>query len=152
MAGVNKVILLGNLGQDPEVRFLPSGAKVANISIATSESYTNKEGQRVDQTEWHRVELWDGLASIAEQYLKKGNQVYIEGKIRSEEYQDKNGNTARSYKIRATSMNLIGSRDGGNNNEPKEKAAPSMGNLAPTNVQEPAPAFLSSEEEDDLPF
>ena len=111
MAGVNKVILLGNLGQDPEIRFLPSGTKVANISIATTESYTNKEGQRVDQTEWHRVELWDGLAGIAEQYLKKGNQVYIEGKIRSEEYQDKNGNTARSYKIRATSMNLIGSRD-----------------------------------------
>lgn len=152
MAGVNKVILLGNLGQDPEVRFLPSGAKVANISIATSESYTNKEGQRVDQTEWHRIELWDGLASIAEQYLKKGNQVYIEGKIRSEEYQDKNGNTARSYKIRATSMNLIGSRDGGNNAEPREKPAPSMGNLAPTTVQEPAPAFLNAEEEDDLPF
>lgn len=152
MAGVNKVILLGNLGQDPEVRFLPSGAKVANISIATSESYTNKEGQRVDQTEWHRVELWDGLASIAEQYLKKGNQVYIEGKIRSEEYQDKNGNTARSYKIRATSMNLIGSRDGGSTGDSKAKVAPGMGNLTPSTVQEPSPAFTSSEEEDDLPF
>lgn len=152
MAGVNKVILLGNLGQDPEVRFLPSGTKVANISIATSESYTNKEGQRVDQTEWHRVELWDGLASIAEQYLKKGNQVYIEGKIRSEEYQDKSGNTARSYKIRATALNLIGSRDGNSSPEPKEKPAPGMGNLANNTVSEPAPAFLNSEEEDDLPF
>lgn len=152
MAGVNKVILLGNLGQDPEVRFLPSGTKVANISIATSESYTNKEGQRVDQTEWHRVELWDGLASIAEQYLKKGNQVYIEGKIRTEEYQDKSGNTARSYKIRATSLNLIGGREGNTSTESKEKPAPSMGNLANNSVKEPAPAFLSSEEEDDLPF
>jgi single-strand DNA-binding protein len=151
MAGVNKVILLGNLGQDPEVRFLPSGTKVANISIATTESYTNKEGQRVDQTEWHRVELWDGLAGIAEQYLKKGNPVYIEGKIRSEEYQDKNGNTARSYKIRATSINLIGSKDS-SSGETKEKVAPGMGNLAPQHVQEPAPSFISSDEEDVLPF
>jgi len=71
MAGVNKVILLGNLGSDPEVRALPSGVKVANINIATSEAYTGKDGQRVEQTEWHRVELWDNLATIAEQYLKK---------------------------------------------------------------------------------
>ncbi|MEY4382874.1 MAG: hypothetical protein RI995_416 [Bacteroidota bacterium] len=151
MAGVNKVILLGNLGQDPEIRFLPSGTKVANISIATTESYTNKEGQRVDQTEWHRVELWDGLAGIAEQYLKKGNQVYIEGKIRSEEYQDKNGNTARSYKIRATSMNLIGSRDQ-STGEAKEKVAPGMGNLEVKTTHDPSPAFISSDEEDVLPF
>jgi single-strand DNA-binding protein len=151
MAGVNKVILLGNLGQDPEIRFLPSGTKVANISIATTESYTNKEGQRVDQTEWHRVELWDGLAGIAEQYLKKGNQVYIEGKIRSEEYQDKNGNTARSYKIRATSMNLIGSRDQ-SAGETKEKVAPGMGNLDAKTTHDPSPAFISSDEEDVLPF
>ncbi len=151
MAGVNKVILLGNLGQDPEVRFLPSGTKVANISIATTESYTNKEGQRVDQTEWHRVELWDGLAGIAEQFLKKGSQVYIEGKIRSEEYQDKNGNTARSYKIRATSLNLIGSRDS-NSSDSKEKVAPGMGNLGTNKPNEPAPAFISSDEEDILPF
>ena len=111
MAGVNKVIILGNLGGDPEVRALPSGVKVANINIATSESYTGKDGQRVEQTEWHRVELWDNLATIAEQYLKKGNQVYIEGKIRSEEWQDKSGATMRGYRIRATSMNLIGSKN-----------------------------------------
>jgi single-strand DNA-binding protein len=79
MAGVNKVILLGNLGSDPEVRVLPSGAKVANFNIATSETYTNRDGQRVEQTEWHRIELWDGLANIAEQYLRKGNSVYVEG-------------------------------------------------------------------------
>jgi single-strand DNA-binding protein len=110
MAGVNKVILLGNLGSDPEVRALPSGVKVANINIATSEAYTGKDGQRVEQTEWHRVELWDNLATIAEQYLK-GNQVYIEGKICSEEWQDKSGVTIRGYRIRATSMNLIGGRN-----------------------------------------
>lgn len=151
MAGVNKVILVGNLGQDPEVRFLPSGAKVANISIATTESYTNKEGQKIDQTEWHRVELWDGLAGIAEQYLKKGNPVYIEGKIRSEEYQDKNGNTARSYKIRATAINLIGSRDQ-SPNVPKERSEPGMGKLETNETVQPGPSFISNDEEDDLPF
>lgn len=151
MAGVNKVILVGNLGQDPEVRFLPSGSKVANISIATTESYTNKEGQKVDQTEWHRVELWDGLAGIAEQYLKKGNPVYIEGKIRSEEYQDKNGNTARSYKIRATAINLIGSRDQ-SVAVSKERADPGMGKLDTNETVQPGPSFINNDEEDDLPF
>lgn len=151
MAGVNKVILVGNLGQDPEVRFLPSGSKVANISIATTESYTNKEGQKVDQTEWHRVELWDGLAGIAEQYLKKGNPVYIEGKIRSEEYQDKNGNTARSYKIRATAINLIGSRDQ-SVAVSRERADPGMGKLDTNETVQPGPTFINSDEEDELPF
>lgn len=89
MAGVNKVILLGNLGSDPEIRSLPSGSKVASFSIATSEAYNNKEGQRVEQTEWHRVELWDGLANIAEQYLKKGRTVYVEGKLERKNIQIK---------------------------------------------------------------
>ena len=123
MAGVNKVILLGNLGADPEVRALPSGVKVANINIATSESYTGKDGQRVDQTEWHRIELWDNLANIAEQYLKKGNQVYIEGKIRSEEWQDKNG---------ATAPNIDRSGAGSPN------ASPSLANCTATSSQRTA--------------
>ena len=84
MAGVNKVILLGRLGSDPEVRTLPSGGKVVTFSIATSENYTNKEGVKVEQTEWHRIELWDNQANVAEQYLKKGDLAYIEGKIRTE--------------------------------------------------------------------
>ena len=152
MAGVNKVILLGNLGQDPEIRHLPSGTKVANFSIATSESYVNKEGQKVEQTEWHRIELWDGLANIAEQYLKKGNQVYIEGKIRSEEYQDKSGNTARSYKIRATSMNLIGSRNDATGGESSTRVAPGMGNLASPSVNDPAIKLETMNDDDVLPF
>jgi len=152
MAGVNKVILLGNLGQDPEIRHLPSGTKVANFSIATSESYVNKEGQKVEQTEWHRIELWDGLANIAEQYLKKGNPVYIEGKIRSEEYQDKSGNTARSYKIRATSMNLIGSRTESNSGGQAAKPAPGMGNLGSPSVNEPVVKLEAMDEDDVLPF
>jgi len=152
MAGVNKVIILGNLGGDPEVRALPSGVKVANINIATSESYTGKDGQRVEQTEWHRVELWDNLAAIAEQYLKKGNQVYIEGKIRSEEWQDKSGATMRGYRIRATSMNLIGSKNDrplGDSSEPRPKPeAVSLGESS-TNGNAFPPMMA---EGDDLPF
>lgn len=113
MAGVNKVILLGNLGGDPEVRQVGE-TKVANFNIATSESYNDKQGNKVDKTEWHRIELWGGLAGIAEQYLRKGNSVYVEGKISTEEYTDKDGIARRSIKIRGTSMTLIG---GGNKNE-----------------------------------
>ena len=151
MAGVNKVIILGNLGGDPEVRALPSGVKVANINIATSESYTGKDGQRVEQTEWHRVELWDNLATIAEQYLKKGNQVYIEGKIRSEEWQDKTGATVRGYRIRATSMNLIGGRNEKGNDVP-ERPKPAAVNLnAPAANENPFPSVMQ-EDDDVLPF
>jgi single-strand DNA-binding protein len=113
MAGVNKVILLGNLGGDPEVRQVGE-TKVANFNIATSESYNDKQGNKVEKTEWHRIELWGGLAGIAEQYLRKGNSVYVEGKISTEEYADKDGIARRSIKIRGTSMTLIG---GGNKNE-----------------------------------
>ena len=86
MAGVNKVILIGNLGKDPEVKYLDSGVAVANFSLATTESYKNKEGERVSQTEWHNVVLWRGLAEVAEKWLKKGSSVYIEGKIRNRKY------------------------------------------------------------------
>ena len=94
MAGVNKVILVGNLGRDPEIRILDKGVKVARFSLATTEGYTDKNtGQRVEQTEWHNITLWRGLADIAEKYLQKGNQVYIEGKLQTRQYQDKDGIT-----------------------------------------------------------
>jgi len=110
MAGVNKVILIGNLGSDPEIRHLPSGSTVANFNIATSESYITKDGEKVEQTEWHRIELWDGLAKIAEQYLSKGRQVYIEGKLKTETWQDNDGNKRFTTKIRAINMTLLGGR------------------------------------------
>ena len=91
MAGVNKVILLGNLGKDPEVRRLDDGRGVANFSLATSETYKNKSGEKVTNTEWHNIVLWSPLADIAENYLKKGSQVYIEGKISNRSYEDKDG-------------------------------------------------------------
>jgi single-strand DNA-binding protein len=156
MAGVNKVILLGNLGSDPEVRSLPSGSKVASFSIATSEAYNNKEGVRVEQTEWHRIELWDNLANIAEQYLHKGDSAYVEGKIRTEEYTDKDGIARKIVKIRGTSLTLVGSKrdnnqEGGSAPAPQAQAA----RPAPAQVAAPVPEFdtnAGGEAGDDLPF
>lgn len=108
MAVLNKVLLIGNLGSDPEIRTLPSGAKVANFSIATTETYTDRSGQKQDQTEWHRIELWEGLANVAEQYLKKGDSVYIEGRIRSEKWTDQNGQEKTGIRIRGQAMQMLG--------------------------------------------
>ncbi len=110
MASLNKVLLIGNLGGDPEVRILPSGGKVTSFSIATSESYKNKEGEKVENTEWHRIELWEGLAEIAEQYLKKGDSVYVEGKLKTERYTDANGMEKTAIKIRGNNFQMLGKR------------------------------------------
>lgn len=163
MAGVNKVILIGHLGADPETRSLPSGSKVANFNMATSESYTNKSGERVTQTEWHRIECWEGLARIADEYLKKGSQVYIEGKLRTEEWQDKDGNTRYTTKIRATSMTMLGGRnDNGNESSGQEAAntnrkpaanGAKVNNSAPAATVPASPIDWSTEgNDDDLPF
>ena len=93
MAGLNKVMLIGNLGKDPEVRALESGVPVATFSLATSESYKDKEGNRQTATEWHNIVVWRGLAEVAEKYLKKGSQIYVEGKLKTRNWQDKDGNT-----------------------------------------------------------
>ena len=119
MSGVNKVILIGNLGKDPEVRYLDNGVAVANMSIATTENYKNKEGDRVSQTEWHDVVLWRGLAEIAEKYLKKGSSVYIEGKIRTNKWVDKDENTRYKTEILADKLNMLGrSGNSEDNNAP----------------------------------
>lgn len=146
MAGVNKVILIGNLGADPEVKYLPSGSTVANIRLATTESYTTREGERVKQTEWHNVELWDGLAKIAEQYLKKGNSVYIEGKLKTESWQDNDGNTRSRTKVRGINMTLLGSRPQGSNEEISTE-----NNTISSDGDQPD-SGITSEETDDLPF
>ena len=110
MAGVNKVILVGNLGKDPEVRYLDSGVAVANFSLATTESYKNKEGERVNQTEWHNIVLWRGLAEVAEKYLKKGASIYIEGKIKTRKWEDKEGITRYSTEILGDNMTMLGGK------------------------------------------
>tara|TARA_B100001287_G_scaffold186622_1_gene157517 strand:+ start:144 stop:563 length:420 start_codon:yes stop_codon:yes gene_type:complete len=110
MAGVNKVILVGNLGKDPEVRYLDSGVAVANFSLATTENYKNKQGEKVSQTEWHNIVLWRGLAEVAEKWLKKGSSVYIEGKIRTKKWEDKEGNTRYNTEILGDNMTMLGNR------------------------------------------
>ena len=144
MAGVNKVILVGNLGRDPEMRTLESGVKIARFSLATTESYNDRNtGQRVDHTEWHNIILWRGLAEIAEKYLRKGNQVYIEGKLQTRSYQDKDGITKYSTEIVGQSMNMLGGRP--------VSAEPSYETTEQTTSPPVDPVDLP-EETDDLPF
>ena len=163
MAGVNKVILLGNLGSDPEVRYLDSGSVVAKFNIATSEAYNTKGGERVEQTEWHRIELWDGLAKVAEQYLKKGNTVYIEGKIKTEQWTDKDGQQKSGIRIRATSMTLVGGNRNATENGEASNNGGAMAQSAPRPAatatapkpSTPEPTFENepaSGADDDLPF
>jgi single-strand DNA-binding protein len=159
MASVNKVILIGNLGSDPEVRYLESGSAVAKFSIATTEAYTNKNGERVENTEWHRIELWEGLAKVAEKYLKKGNSVYIEGRLRTDNWTDKEGQQRSGVTIRANSMTLLGGANpGGSGENPNNQgygqpaAAPRTNNPAPRANDPIPPAMAAGNDDDDLPF
>lgn len=146
MAGVNKVILVGNLGKDPEVRHLESGVMVANFTLATTESYKDRtSGERKQVTEWHNIVLWRGLAEIAEKYLKKGNQVYIEGKLRTRSWNDQEGNTRYTTEVVADNMTMLGGR-------PASSAAPSSSET--TEMATPVSSNITavSDETDDLPF
>ena len=140
MAGVNKVILVGNLGKDPEVRYLDNGVAVANFSLATTENYKNKQGERVSQTEWHNIVLWRGLAEIAEKWLKKGSSVYIEGKIRARKWEDKDGNTRYTTEILGDNMTMLGGKPVADNVEDVIIESPKDSDNKP------------SESDDDLPF
>lgn len=112
--GVNKVILIGNLGQDPEVKYMPSGSAVANLRIATTEGVKNRDtGEYEDRTEWHSVAMFARLAEIAGEYLKKGSQVYIEGKLRTRKWQDRDGNDRYTTEIIADNMQMLGGKGGG---------------------------------------
>ncbi len=108
MAGVNKVILVGNLGADPEIRYTPSGLAIANFRIATTESYKNKEGQKEEKTEWHRIVSFGKLAEICGEYLNKGKQVYIEGRIQTRDWEDKEGNKRYTTEIVCNQMQMLG--------------------------------------------
>ena len=138
MAGVNKVILVGNLGKDPEVRYLEGGTAVANFSLATTESYKDKQGNRIEQTEWHNIVVWRGLAEVAEKYLKKGSQVYVEGKLRNRSYDDKDGVKRYSTEIVADNMTMLGG---------KRDETPS-----PAPISNTAPPKTSNDDLGDLPF
>ena len=149
MAGVNRVILIGNLGKDPEIRNLEGGAKKASFSLATSESYKGKNGEKIEQTEWHNIVLWRGLADIAESYLKKGNTVYIEGKIKTRDYTDKDGNKRYITEIVADNLQMLGGRKDSQNGD--YSTQPRQEKATPAEPLEPAPD-LNQEPEDDLPF
>ena len=147
MAGVNKVILLGNLGRDPEVRYLPSGSAVANFSIATSEAYKDKNGNRVEQTEWHNVEVWDAQAKLVEQYLKKGSKVYVEGKIKTDTWED-NGQKRSAVKIRVNTIQFLDAKGGGGEGGQSYSSAPT----ASSRPVSAGDADLVADPTDDLPF
>jgi|SRR5690606_41804056 len=139
MSGVNKVILVGHLGRDPEVRHLEGGNTVVRFTLATSETYT-KDGRRVEQTEWHNIVVWRGLADIAARFLQKGKLVYIEGKLRTRSYEDKEGNKRYSTEVVADNFTMLGRKSDFEGSNQGQGAA---------EVQTPD---LSSEAEDDLPF
>tara|TARA_B100000902_G_C27275219_1_gene898481 strand:+ start:860 stop:1297 length:438 start_codon:yes stop_codon:yes gene_type:complete len=145
MAGVNKVILVGNLGKDPEVRHLDTGVSVASFSLATTESYNNKQGERVNQTEWHNIVVWRGLADVAEKYLNKGNSVYIEGKIQTRKWEDKEGNTRYSTDIIAEKMTMLGSKPQSQQDEVTDTSL-SKDETSRDDIKS------NTTEEDDLPF
>ena len=145
---VNKVILVGRCAQDPEVRYLPSGEAVANITVATSESWKDKTtGEKKELTEWSRVSFFGKLAEIAGQYLKKGSQVYIEGRLRTRKYTDKEGIDRYATEIIADTMQMLGSRQDGQESTGRNKYAEQTGRDAPS--QRPAPM---SDMDDDIPF
>ncbi|MDU2224569.1 MAG: single-stranded DNA-binding protein [Haemophilus parainfluenzae] len=145
MAGVNKVIIVGHLGNDPEIRTMPNGEAVANISVATSESWTDKNtGERREVTEWHRIVLYRRLAEIAGQYLRKGSQVYVEGRLKTRKWQDNNGQDRYTTEIQGDNLQMLGGRQ----DEPKQQAK--------TSKAKPDPLSAMAEQgdsfDDNIPF
>ena len=141
--GINKVIVVGNLGADPDTRFMPSGKAVTNISVATSESWNDKEtGERQEKTEWHRVVFFGRLAEIASEYLKKGSQVYIEGKLQTRKWEDKEGNERWTTEIVSNQMQMLGER--------MSQGASNQSNV--TKQDNSSNEFVDEEFDDDIPF
>ena len=147
MAGVNKVILVGNLGKDPEVRYLDNNKVVANLTLATTENYKDRNGNRVENTEWHDLELWDGLAKIAEQYLTKGRSIYVEGKIKTDSWKDDEGNNKYRTRIRVQNMTMLGGGTGSVGIAPEQR-----NHMQIPDSGSPTSNLDMETESDDLPF
>ncbi|MDJ0927180.1 MAG: single-stranded DNA-binding protein [Gammaproteobacteria bacterium] len=143
--GVNKVILIGNLGADPDTRYMPSGSAVANVRIATTESWKDKQtGEQTERTEWHNIVFFNRLAEIVSEYLRKGSQVYVEGRLRTRKWQDRDGNDRYTTEIVADQMQMLGGRGG---------AAPAMAPAAASGgSRQPAAQPVPEFEDDDIPF
>lgn len=150
--GVNKVIIIGNLGQDPEVKYMPNGNAVANITVATSESWKDKtSGEQVEKTEWHRVVFFKRLAEIVGEYLKKGSKVYIEGKLQTRKWQDKDGKDCYTTEIVANEMQMLDSRNTGQQNDPAQHASGNRNQTNPT-YEKPAQQVDPDFDDSDVPF
>jgi single-strand DNA-binding protein len=151
MASVNKVILVGNLGRDPETRYMPDGAAITNVSVATSFAWTDKaSGEKKEETEWHRIVFRGKLAEIAGEYLKKGSQVYVEGRLRTRKWQDKDGQDRYTTEIVAERMQMLGARAGAG--EPRAEAATMESKAAEPKAAAKKPAGKFDDLEDDIPF
>ena len=149
---INKVILVGNVGKDPEIRHLDSGVAVANFPLATSESYTARNGDKVTSTEWHNIVLWRGLAEVAEKYVTKGRQLYIEGRIKSRSYDDKDGNRRYITEIVADVMQMLGNRQDNQQNDKQESQYGNDRSSADNASLADEPDNMSQDEDNDLPF
>ncbi|HHV02374.1 MAG: single-stranded DNA-binding protein [Bacteroidales bacterium] len=153
---LNKVMLIGNVGKDPEVRHLESGTAVANLVLATSERYKDRNGELQEQTEWHNVVLWRGLADIAERFVRKGSQIYIEGKIRTRSWEDQSGQKRYTTEIVADTMQMLGKRSDNQTSSPTQSySSPKNGNPSPWQDTSPANDItgdMGQEDVDDLPF
>ena len=161
MASVNKVIIIGNLGKDPEVRYLPSGSAICNIAVATSRQWKDKtSGDKQEETEWHRITFFDRMAEIAGEYLKKGRSVYVEGRLKTRKYTDKDGVEKYATDIVATEMQLLGGREGGGGGDmdmggggapaPAARSAPARQAPAPKPAAKSSTGF--DDMDDDIPF
>jgi single-strand DNA-binding protein len=150
---VNKVILIGHLGKDPEVRYMPSGEAVANVTLATSETWKDKSGEKQEKTEWHNVVFYRRLAEIAGEYLKKGSQIYVEGKITTEKWQTKEGQDRYTTKIVASEMKMLDKKSSGGSFEIMDKPAASEQSTSAPASKRPAPAKSNFDNfDDDIPF
>ena len=145
MAGVNKAILVGNLGRDPELRTTPNGQSVVNFTLATSETWTDKSGERVERTEWHRIVVWGRTAETCAQYLSKGRTVYIEGRIQTREWEDKDGHKRYTTEINANTVNFIGPRGSSGDSGSGPSGSSSGGSDGPSG--DPGPPA-----DDNIPF
>ena len=164
MASVNKVILVGNLGRDPEVRYMPNGEAVCNFSIATTDSWKDKSGAKQERTEWHNIVMYRKLAEIAGEYLKKGRPVYVEGRLQTRKWQTKEGQDRYTTEIIADQMQMLGGRDGGGSNASYDggmdqgsdsdyNQAPSQGQARQAPAAKPATSGSGFDDfEDDIPF
>ena len=146
MGSVNKAILVGNLGRDAELRYTPGGAAVATLSLATTEIWNDKSGQRQEKTEWHRIVLWGKQAETLQEYLLKGRQIFVEGRLQTRKWDDRDGNTKYTTEVRADRVVLLGRRDDGGGGDPRPERQEQQ--QAPATSGAPAPELT----EDDIPF